>query len=105
MEVKKGVDVTGLHPMMLLSIIIINDLFREIVGAEAIITSGREGKHSHASFHYSGLALDWRTRHLDPTQVQIAVREMKKKLEPMGFDVILESSHIHVEYQPKYGEV
>jgi hypothetical protein len=105
MNFKKGVDVTGLHPMMLIAIITVNDIFREKVGADAVITSGRDGKHSRASFHYSGLALDWRTRHLDQTQLAIAVQAMQDRLEPQGFDVILERDHIHLEYQPKYGEL
>ena len=105
MKFKPGVDVTGLHPMMPLAIIVIQDIFRELVGKDAVITSGRDGKHGSKSLHYAGQALDLRTRHMDDAQITIALRELRNRLEIIGFDVILEQDHFHIEYQPKFGEV
>ena len=105
LQFKVTTDMTGMHPMMNLALLVINDVFREMVGVEAVITSGRDGKHSSKSLHYAGQAIDLRTRHMDDAQITIALRELQNRLEPIGFDVILEQDHFHIEYQPKFGEV
>lgn len=76
------------------------------VGSDTILTSGCEqsAKHGVTSLHYSGHAVDIRIR--DPHtgislfNAQAAVDRMKGALS-VDFDVILESDHIHLEYQPK----
>lgn len=65
---------------------------------QMVVTSIREGTHGYASFHPSGRAFDLRL----PVGVNIAsfVQRLKKHLGN-DFDVVLESTHIHVEYDPK----
>lgn len=63
-----------------------------------VITSGRGGKHSYASIHYMGLAVDIRTWGLD--NIHALVQAMRDVLGS-DYDVIDEGTHIHIEYQPK----
>jgi len=60
------------------------------------ITSGREGVHMEGSKHYTGEAIDCRTRHLDFQHRKWIVQRLQMKLKA-EFDVVLEHSHIHIE--------
>ena len=73
-------------------------------GARMVVTSARDGKHSAKSLHYSGRAVDIRTRNLLPETLNRVFGALRKILEPAGFDVVPESDHIHIEFQPKAGE-
>ncbi len=69
-------------------------------GQELVITSARDSMHSAGSLHYYGLAVDLRIRYFPVNQH----RDIKKELElALGskYDVVLHSSHIHIEYDPK----
>jgi hypothetical protein len=62
------------------------------------ITSANDGIHKKGSKHYENNAIDIRTRDMinrTLTQKQIAYTLGK------DYDVILESDHIHIEYDPK----
>lgn len=67
-----------------------------------ILTSGLEGKHSRGSLHYIGHAFDIRHFHIPEDKRASIVREIQGRVGA-DFDVVLESNHIHVEYQPKTG--
>jgi hypothetical protein len=72
----------------------------EEVGVALTVTSGTDGKHMTGSKHYIGGALDVRTRGLIPAD-QLDVRNTIKRRLGKDYDVVLESDHIHVEYDPK----
>ncbi len=82
------------------------------VGSVLVVTSLNDSKHSSGSLHYTGRAVDLRTKHLQPGVLQGIRRDtvpavfakLRERLEPLGFDVVLESDHIHVEFDPKAGE-
>lgn len=64
-------------------------------GAEAVVTSAKDGEHSQHSLHYEGLAIDLRTRNVpDPEAVRA---ELQEELGP-DYAVIFEGDHIHVQY-------
>ncbi len=65
-----------------------------------VITAGIDGQHMKDSLHYTGKALDFRTRDLFSGQQQIWVALCEEKLGPC-WDVVLEKDHLHVEYDPK----
>ena len=67
---------------------------------ECVITSGVEGVHGRSSEHFKGDAVDFRTRHLTPEQEANISSEVRDRLGD-DFDVVLESDHLHVEYDPK----
>jgi len=66
-------------------------------GYDLIITSTYEGTHSPSSLHYSNEAIDVD----DPPEDKQAITAEIKDSLGKDFDVILESDHIHIEYDPK----
>lgn len=69
-------------------------------GLLLVITSGTDGTHMKTSKHYLGDALDVRTSNLTNEQIQMVKLNLMGKLGS-DYDVIRESDHIHVEYDPK----
>lgn len=65
-----------------------------------VVTSLYDGTHLPNSFHYKGRAADLRTRHLDAASVDRMWKLLAQTLGP-GWDVILESDHIHIEFDPR----
>lgn len=100
--VKQGVNLS-LSQDMLRGLYAINGAwdayFAEAVQAyPLIVTSGRDGDHSESSRHYTGDAVDIRTRHLDET-VKEKLVEVIQKFCGSDFWVLLEPTHIHIEYR------
>ena len=106
MRLKKGVSVFGLRNEILLAISIVESVYLDEIQQGVTITSVTEGTHSYNSFHYSGNAFDIRTRfdyRSDQWSNSIKKRlvaEIKSRLND-EFDVVLHSTHIHIEFQPK----
>ena len=65
-----------------------------------VITSAYDGKHRTNSFHYSGKALDFRTRTVKKSLRADLTNDIMRVLG-IGFDVIFEGDHLHVEYDPR----
>lgn len=99
LSLKKGVRINGLTPEMGMGVQIIASIFAAH-NKNAVITSVADGKHSRGSKHYSGNAVDWRTRHLLTSERDKITLDCKASLGD-DFDVVLESDHLHVEYDPK----
>ena len=97
--IKPGVRAAGLQPEILLAILEAREVYRAL-GAELVITSLLDGKHMKGSLHYSGLAVDLRTRHLGPGDRGTVTERLTVALGP-EYDVVLENDHIHVEFDPK----
>lgn len=70
------------------------------------VTSLADGQHSSGSLHYSlpTKAMDIRTRDLpggsDGHEARNIAMLLGLMLPPLGFDVVFESDHIHIEYDP-----
>lgn len=99
MSLKKGVRINGLTPEMALGCQIVASVYASY-GMNCVITSVSDGKHSRASKHYSGNAVDWRTNFLETSEKDKIAIDCKVSLGD-DFDVVLESDHLHVEYDPK----
>ena len=97
LKLKPGVAVAGIRPEMMLAVIAAERAFSS---ADCIITSALDGRHSLTSLHYAGQAIDLRTRHVSKATAETVVAVLKEALT-IDYDVILESTHIHVEFQPK----
>ena len=98
MRLKDGVDLTGVSWRMFHAAVVAEAVYAKY-NAELVITSARDGKHSARSLHYEGLALDLRTRSLMREDVPRVVADMKAALGD-DYDVVLESDHIHLEFDP-----
>ena len=70
------------------------------VNYEMTITSGNDGIHMKNSKHYKNEAIDIRTRNMNE-QNKVLTQVWIKKWLGINYDVILESNHIHIEYDPK----
>ena len=67
-----------------------------LLAGEMIVTSARDGKHGINSLHGDGLAVDLRTRDFTDAWAQYLRNALGA-----GWDVVVESDHIHVERDPK----
>lgn len=72
---------------------------------DMLITAGTDGVHMKESKHYSGDALDIRTKHLSSSARANLLMEIRRRLGG-DYDVVLESlgrrnEHAHIEYDPK----
>ena len=98
-DVKAGVDLTGLSREIQSALAAADEAWRSI-GRTLTVTSGVD---SHTTgLHPVGRALDLRTRDLAPGEAAAMVAELRRRLG-RDYDVILESDHIHMEFDPKGG--
>jgi hypothetical protein len=72
----------------------------ETLGVPLTVTSGEDGQHMSGSRHYTGDAIDIRRRNLSKPQLDAVLAGLKERLGP-GYDIVLERTHIHVEYDPR----
>ena len=98
--IKPGVLLENLSPQMVLGHTIVASIF----GGMCTITSGSDGTHMTGSLHSKGNAIDYRTSHLTSEQRSKVAAACKEALGE-NFDVVLESDHLHVEYDPKAASV
>lgn len=68
-------------------------------GFVATVTSGYDGTHKANSLHGLGLAEDYRTYDVPANVLPTMVAEVRAQLGS-NYDVILEATHLHVEYDP-----
>jgi len=97
---KDGVEFSGMHSRVLAALSHIDDATWTWANRDAIITSAREGTHSKGSLHYTGAALDVRTRDMNGSAKEGYAADLQVALGD-DFDVVIEPTHIHVEYDPK----
>ena len=95
-ELKDGVLLAGVRSEIVLALFIAADIFSGF-RERLIITSLLDGEHMRASLHYVGAAGDIRlpNAHLDEIMSALHVSLGR------NYDVVLESDHIHIEFQPK----
>lgn len=97
--IKQGVIVDGIKKECLIAILAACQAYTE-ANQVFTITSLMDGKHSDKSLHYKGMAVDIRTRDL----VGITAFEIAKRIRELltaDYDVVVEKTHIHIEYDPK----
>lgn len=100
LKIKEGVDIAGIRPEMLLAINVCERIYDQY-NIDFVITACRDGKHSAGSLHYVGLAIDCRSRDIATDQLKTEiVRQMRLSLGKQ-FDVVVERTHFHIEFQPK----
>ena len=97
MTLKAGVRVLGIRPECVLAAQIARDVFARH-STPFVMTSVIDGVHAQGSLHYTGAAFDLRSP--ATTAAAAMVEDLRRSLG-MDFDVVAESDHIHVEFQPK----
>jgi len=101
MQIKDSATIAGLHIKMRPALIAAEKVWKRLGRNEGVtITSGLDGTHSAGSLHYYGYAVDLRTFYFDAEECNRAVAQLKVELGA-GYDVVLENTHIHVEYDPQ----
>lgn len=100
MKLLPHVEVGGLSPEILLALLVAESLFTEY-GYDLTVTSLKDGRHSTNSLHYIGHAVDIRTMFIPLSRVSEIHSELRSELPKDQYDVILEPTHIHIEFQPK----
>jgi hypothetical protein len=98
---KPGASLEGVQPETLEAIAVAARVYAKHGIDTLVVTSGTDGKHMVGSLHYKGLAVDLRTRNIDPYVLHLIMRDLQKELAPRGYDVIFESTHYHIEFDPK----
>ena len=110
MKVKDGVIFINPRPSILHAMEVVDIYWRHVLKRQAVITAGRDGVHSEGSLHYGTLedireaAFDVRTRDLDGAQKAKARLDLKRLLGET-FDVVLEDTHLHIEYDFDLGDL
>lgn len=106
MKVKNSkVNIADLTIEMMCALGIIEHSAKKWLGEkyEVTITSAKDGTHKENSKHYSGNAVDIRTKDMkkDVKWVWGTIEKNLNIAYPNCYDVVLESNHIHIEYDPK----
>ncbi len=96
---KTGVRIAGLRPEILLAVVAAERVCA-VMGVDCVVTACVDGVHKSGSLHYCGLAVDLRSRDFRPGDVDKAIARIKQCLGA-DYDVVLETDHIHVEFQQK----
>ena len=102
-RVKKGVVFKAFNNQVIQALWVLQET-SEGIKKDIVITSANDGKHSENSYHYKNLALDIRIRNLAQSEIGIVMLDLKR---PSPYylaehcDVILESDHIHWEFDER----
>jgi len=98
--IKHGKSIRGIRPEIVLAATIIHHVYKNYGYDECTITSCTGGRHGRGSLHYVGAAIDIRTSDVAEDR-KAPIRDSISSVLGSEFDVVLESTHIHVEFQPK----
>ena len=96
LQFKAGVSLYGLQPEILWAV----DRCVETWIGDCVVTSARGDRHSTKSRHYSGLAVDLRSRNHTPEQIAATVINVRAATGN-DYDFIFETNHYHLEYDQK----
>jgi hypothetical protein len=97
MQLKTGVDIRKVTVEMVLGLVIADGVFRKH-DIDMVVTSVCDGKHMSGSKHYLGMGADIRIWGLEG-KLDMIISDLKKAMNN-NFDVVKESDHIHLEYDP-----
>ena len=96
MLIKAGVDISRLNREIRRSLPWAEGVYDQF-NKRFVITSTFEGNHGAGSLHYSNDAYDTELPVLDGKRIYQGMKDTF----PESFDIVLETDHIHVEYDPK----
>ena len=97
MEIKEGASLNGVNVAMR-PVLLEGERIWNKYGVDFVVTCGTDGEHSAGSMHYYGYAVDLRIRDFSDQEKKAVYADLKARLG-LAYDVILHSTHIHVEYK------
>lgn len=97
---KDSVKVDGVKKETVELMLLLNTFFVRQLSKPFLVTSCTDGKHMKGSKHYSGYAVDIRSRHLTEREIGILLSWFNA-CHDKQYDMVVEKDHIHVEYDPK----
>ena len=106
-DFKDDVSLDGVQKECIKGMYKVARLFTLIFGRDLVVTSVSDGKHKKNSLHYKGLAFDIRTWTTQTSGLQMSLFQknslQKAIMVVLGddWDVVVESTHIHCEYDPE----
>jgi len=103
---KDGVSPDGVQIPAIRIIVAAAGVYATFGLTHVTVTSITDGNHSDGSLHYKGLAVDLRTRHDKggaqwPDHVKECIASRLRLKLGDDYDVVVEGTHIHAEYDPK----
>lgn len=103
MKIARGlrneVRLLGIRPELVIGLLCVDGAFAR-AGFACVITSCVDGAHQRQSLHYAGCAADLRISHV-PKEKLPAILEDARGALGVDFDLVAESDHWHLEFQPK----
>lgn len=98
---KNDVRIGGLTPQIVLAMTLADQVYVSNGVAECWVTSANDSKHKDGSKHYTGEAVDLRVHNIpdSPTRLRIKIN-LIARLASLGFDIVDEGDHFHIEYDP-----
>lgn len=104
MKFKAGVNANGVQPPIWYALGV-TDMTYAKFGGELVVTSLTDSVHPDLkNIHGRGYAADLRTSNLpNGNTINNIVLDMRNRLYLLGYDIVLEKDHIHLEWDPKPG--
>ena len=104
-EIKAGVRLHGIRPELVLAVHIAEGLWMAAGAPSLVITACIEGQHTAASDHYSGCAVDFRTKNLPEGKAETMRAALMTALGDDFFvlheNAGLANDHVHLSFRPK----
>jgi hypothetical protein len=98
---KTGTNANGVQPPTWYAVGVAEVVYKNH-GMVLVVTSLTDGVHpDKKNIHGLGLAADIRTRDIPTEVLAVIFKELVEILDPLGYDIVIELSHIHMEYDPK----
>lgn len=97
MLLKLGVDISRLRREIRSRLPIIEATVVRVCHCESVLTCTFAGDHGPGSLHYADMAVDVRLPSGDLVKL---LEDLKRAMGP-GYDVVRETDHIHIEFDPK----
>lgn len=99
-HLKEGVSLADIRPEARRILFAASPVWHEH-NQELWVTSHKEGGHGVNSLHYSGYALDLRSRFfVGVGEIDAIVKKLQQALG-RDYDVVYHRNHLHVEFDPK----
>lgn len=103
-SIKPGVNLKGISPEIVIALQVAESIYaKHDIEGGLVVTSALDSKHKRGSKHYIGNAVDIRTRTVPNDDLKLLISEEIAAALGNEYDVVLESTHIHIEFDPPVG--